>query len=180
MKKRAAPTKPETPVDSELDEDVFTRAMADVRRLPPDRRGDRVPARPIATDERLAPTWRAPTEQPKPPIEAHDGSFAANGVDRRELRKLKRGEHPPGEVLDVHGMTSEQAVAAVSRFIDRSHARYRCVCIIHGRGLRSPRNVPVLKARVRELLRGHRSVLAFADAPPNDGGPGAVYVLLRR
>jgi len=37
-----------------------------------------------------------------------------------------------------------------------------------------------LKSRVRALLRAHPAVLAFADAPNTDGGPGAVYVLLRR
>ena len=109
-----------------------------------------------------------------------DGAWAADGVDRRELRKLKRGDHAPGDSLDVHGMTAAEAVAAVQRFLVRSRARHRCVAIIHGRGLRSPGNVAVLKARVRAYLRGDRLVLAFSDAPPDAGGPGAVSVLLRR
>jgi len=33
---------------------------------------------------------------------------------------------------------------------------------------------------VRECLRQHRAVLAYADAPRADGGTGAVYVLLRK
>jgi len=52
--------------------------------------------------------------------------------------------------------------------------------VVHGRGLHSAGNVAVLKSRVRALLRAHPAVLAFADAPNTDGGPGAVYVLLRR
>jgi DNA-nicking Smr family endonuclease len=51
---------------------------------------------------------------------------------------------------------------------------------VHGRGAHSAGHVAVLKPRVREFLRGHRSVLAYADAPRSDGGAGAVYVLLRR
>ena len=42
------------------------------------------------------------------------------------------------------------------------------------------KKVSVLKARVRAALRSHPSVLAYADAPPSDGGTGAVYVLLRK
>ena len=49
----------------------------------------------------------------------------------------------------------------------------------HGRGLHSKGNPPILKTRVREALRSHRSVLVYTDAPVPDGGSGAVYVLLR-
>jgi DNA-nicking Smr family endonuclease len=69
----------------------------------------------------------------------------------------------------------------VLRFIENSrHSSHRCVCIVHGRGLHSETGTPVLKTRVRECLRSNRSVLAYADAPSWDGGPGAVYVLLRK
>ena len=78
-------------------------------------------------------------------------------------------------------MTGADAVASVGRFIENSrHRGHRCVSIIHGRGHHSKGNQPILKARVRENLRSHRSVLAYTDAPASDGGPGAVYVLLRK
>jgi len=110
-----------------------------------------------------------------------DDDFAADGVDRREIRKLKRGQYVVGDRCDLHGMTAADACARVRRFIDNSrHSRHRCVCVVHGRGLHSEDNVSVLKTRVRELLKSHRSVLAYADAPRGDGGAGAVYVLLRR
>ena len=166
---------------SELDE--FARAMADVRRLPPDRRGDRAHARPFVRDARApAPpsTTRSSSSGPVAPDRQDVGSFVADGVDRRELRKLKRGEYKAGDSLDLHGMTAAQAEASVRSFIERSRARHRCVRIVHGRGLRSPGNVPVLRPRVRDVLGRHRGVLAFADAPRDAGGDGAVYVLLRR
>jgi DNA-nicking Smr family endonuclease len=109
-----------------------------------------------------------------------DRGFAAPGVDRRELRKLRRGDHTPASRLDLHGMTGAEAVERVKRFIDSRRHGERCVCIIHGRGLHSETRIPVLKSRVRECLRAHRAVLAFTDAPPADGGTGAVYVLLRK
>lgn len=77
-------------------------------------------------------------------------------------------------------MTATEAIASVTRFIDRCRRRHRCVAIVHGRGLHSDGNIPILKTRVRESLRHYRAVLAYADAPRADGGTGAVYVLLRK
>ena len=81
-------------------------------------------------------------------------------------------------------MTRDEAQVAVSGFIEKSRLDgKRCVLIIHGRGLNSKDQIPVLKERVRTwLARGRisRQVLAFASARPCDGGTGALYVLLRR
>src|SRR5439155_1390278 len=80
-----------------------------------------------------------------------------------------------GDRCDLHGLTAADACARVRRFIDSSrHARHRCVCIVHGRGLHSEQNLSVLRTRVRESLRSHRSVLAYADAPPGDGAAGTI------
>ena len=87
-------------------------------------------------------------------------------------------ERVSGFSLCGRARTAAEAVKNVKQFIGSGH--HRCVCIVHGRGLHSAGNVPVLKARVRECLRQHRAVLAYADAPRTDGGTGAVYVLLRR
>jgi DNA-nicking Smr family endonuclease len=94
---------------------------------------------------------------------------------------LKRGDYAADDRRDLHGMTAADACASVGRFIENSrHRRYRCICIVHGRGLHSEGQESILRTRVREYLRSHRSVLAYADAPRADGGAGAVYVLLRR
>ena len=158
--------------DDASDADVFERAMADVVRLVPDPRG-RIREAPSVSPPSAAATDDSVAEP--------DGDFAAHGAGRRELKKLKRGEYPVGDWRDLHGMTAAEACASVDRLIDNSrHARHRCVCIVHGRGLHSEGQTSVLKARVRERLRQHRSVLAYADAPPSDGGSGAVHVLLRK
>ena len=154
--------------------------MEDVRKIAPDPRGQ-VRVAPPKMEGR---TFRSALPRTTPTQDGeHDDSptgFAAPGVDRRELRKLKRGDHVPGKRLDLHGMTGAEAVASVTRFIDKSRGLHRCVSIVHGRGLHSVGNVAVLKTRVRECLRQHGAVLAYSDAPRNDGGPGAVYVLLRK
>ena len=108
----------------------------------------------------------------------------AEGVDRRLLGKLRRGEFAVQGHLDLHGMRRDDARQSVATFIDQSCKRgHRCVRIVHGRGLNSKDNVPVLKLLLTSWLeRGRvgRAVLAFCTARPNDGGAGAVYVLLRR
>jgi DNA-nicking Smr family endonuclease len=162
--------------DDASDDDAFSREMADVIPLPRDPRG-RVKARPAVAPRAVEPPRAG---SPGDPDELHD-SFAAPGIDRREIRKLKRGEYPIADRRDLHGMTAKEAGASVRRLVDNCrHNGHRCICIVHGRGLHSEGNVSILKARVRECLRSHPAVLAYADAPPSDGGAGAVYVLLRK
>jgi DNA-nicking Smr family endonuclease len=161
--------------DDQADADEFSRAMRGVTPLRRDARG-RVRSRPTPP----APATRSEDRREDVPEPRADG-FAAPGIDRRELRRLRRGEYPPAARLDLHGETAADAVARAERFLAASrHRRFRCVCIVHGRGLHSEAGAAVLKTRVREHLRTSPHVLAWADAPRHDGGPGAVYVLLRR
>jgi DNA-nicking Smr family endonuclease len=157
------------------DDDAFERAMAGVTPLKRDQRG-RVHARPPVSVHRP----RTPASHSESPDEVY-GSFVAEGVDRRELRKLRRGAYPVADRRDLHGLTVADACERTRRYIDASrHRRSRCVCIVHGQGVHSAGGVSKLKQHVRACLRSHRAVLAYVDAPPADGGPGAVYVLLRR
>ena len=55
----------------------------------------------------------------------------------------------------------------------------RCVRVIHGKGLRSPGREPVLKGKVQRWLAQRDEVLAFCEAPKNQGGSGALLVLLK-
>ena len=81
--------------------------------------------------------------------------------------------------LDLHRHTIEQAHAALAVFLAeaRSHG-WRCVRIIHGKGLSSPNREPVLKGKVRRWLTLRKEVLAYCEAPRHSGGSGAVLVLL--
>ena len=161
-----------------VDVDHLAEAMADVVPLPPDSRG-RVRARPeVATHKATAPASSSADHHDDGA--GADEGYVAPGIDRRELRRIKRGDYPPGSRLDLHAQTAAEAVASVKQFIDHRRHRDRCVCIVHGRGLHSKGNVSILKARVREYLRSHAAVLAYSDAPRTDGGSGAVYVLLRK
>jgi DNA-nicking Smr family endonuclease len=165
--------------DHTSDADRFAREMADVVPLEPDPRGRNRARGPNRTTRPISAQPAAAGSDDA--SDTLDENFVAHGVDRREIRKLKRGQYPVEDRRDLHGMTTAEARTNARRFIDNSrHRQLRCVCIVHGRGLHSQGHVSVVRARVRELLRSHPSVLAYADAPPSDGGAGAVYVLLRR
>lgn len=107
-----------------------------------------------------------------------------SGLDPDLVRKLRRGEYSVQGHVDLHGLTREEARREVRRFLEESRRRgWRCVLLVHGRGLHSEEQVPVLKEALRSWLataRFGRHVLAFATARPQDGGAGALYVLLRR
>ncbi len=108
----------------------------------------------------------------------------AHGLDRRLLTRLRRGDFALQAHVDLHGLNREEARLRVETFLHESRTNdRRCVLIVHGRGLNSKDQIPVLKDAVRMWLQRGRiakSVLAFATARPTDGGAGAVYVLLRR
>jgi DNA-nicking Smr family endonuclease len=99
------------------------------------------------------------------------------------VRKLRRGLFPIDARLDLHGLHADEARAAIERFVREKRARgERCVLLIHGKGEHSPR-MPVLRGEVAAWLsqgRASEHVAAFATALDDDGGEGAVYVLLRR
>lgn len=109
---------------------------------------------------------------------------AAPGVDARLVHALKRGDYAYQAHLDLHGMTRDEAKAAVDQFLTQSKRDgKRCVLIVHGRGVHSKDQIPVLKEQLLVWLNRGRMgklVLAFCTAKPHDGGAGAMYVLLRR
>ena len=107
----------------------------------------------------------------------------ARGVSPVVLEKLRNGRFSVQAYLDLHGLTVREATEAVREFISEATAlRYRCILLIHGRGLNSKDHIPVLKKKLETiLLRGpiRKKILAFSSARPHDGGAGASYVLLR-
>ena len=108
---------------------------------------------------------------------------SVSGIRKNIIRQLKRGQLPVQDYIDLHGLTKKEAETKVRDFLLNSYSRgFRCVLIVHGRGLNSPDSIPVLKERLPVWLnRGpaRKIVLAFATARPYDGGTGAIYVLLR-
>ncbi len=103
-------------------------------------------------------------------------------VSLETLRKLREGFFSVKAVLNLRGLTAEEALVALEEFFSRAiMLDYSCVLVIHGRGLSSPNGQPVLKPLFQNWLeRGpyRRYVLAYTTSRPCDGGLGATYVLL--
>ena len=164
------------------DADLFQQALDGVipitssNRIAPSPPARRVPARntasspPAATDcfsdhnlNDVAPT-----------------SFFRSGLNSMTLRKLRRGQWPVQDSIDLHGCTSDEARRVLVEFLHHAlHNGLRCVNVIHGKGWRAEDGVGILKIRVRNWLTQHPQVLAFCEAPANAGGGGAVWVLLK-
>ncbi len=166
--------------------DLFRKAVADVTPLPPSDRAE--PPRP------MVPAWPAQTVADEQQVLAESLSdyepedletgeellFSRPGVTAAALRKLKRGHWVIQAQLDLHGLTREMARLELAGFLTRCRqAGFRCVRIIHGKGLRSPNKEPVLKGKVRSWLMQRDEVLAFCQAPNVEGGGGAALVLLK-
>jgi DNA-nicking Smr family endonuclease len=101
-------------------------------------------------------------------------------VQQRLFRDLRRGKIRSELELDLHGLTANHARQTLEQFLsDCQQRKLRCARIIHGKGYGSKGQQPVLKQKLNIWLRQHRDVLAFCSATPQDGGTGAVYVLLR-
>lgn len=106
-------------------------------------------------------------------------AFAREGVQSGILKKLRRGQYRVQAEIDLHGLTVPEAKEELRSFLaDALEHHFRCVRIIHGKGLRSGHRGPVLKSAVSGVLRRVGPVLAYVSARQVDGGTGALYVLL--
>ena len=176
--------------DANPDDDaraLFHKAVADARRLKHDKivpHRQRIRPKPLQRwrDEQAVLAESLDPLSDMAHIEVGDELlFARNGVQQSVMRKLRRGHYRIEAELDLHRMTSQQAYAALSAFIQACKQRqYRCVRVIHGKGLGSKESRPVLKGKVNQWLARWDDVLAFCSARPCDGGTGAAYILLRR
>ena len=167
---------------------AFRAAVADARPLPASDRvhlGGPMPApRPL---QRLADERAALHESLHGPITLQDRleggdepSYLRAGLANSVLRDLRRGRWVIQDEIDLHGLNREQARELLAGFLARSLRHgVRCVRIIHGKGLGSPGREAVLRRLVRGWLMQKIEILAYCQAKPQDGGEGAVIVLLR-
>ncbi|OOZ36260.1 Smr/MutS family protein [Solemya velesiana gill symbiont] len=112
---------------------------------------------------------------------AEELDFMRPGVQHRLYQNLRRGYLEPDDTLDLHGLRVVEARHELAGFL--AHAlrhSMRVVRIIHGKGIGSEGQQPILKQKVNQWLRQREEVLAFCSAPRFDGGTGAAYVLLSR
>jgi DNA-nicking Smr family endonuclease len=166
---------------------AFRKAVADAKPLP---KSDRVqlgnptpPPRPL---QHLADERAALHESLHSPLTLQDrleggdeAAYLRVGLANSTLRDLRRGRWVIQDEVDLHGLNREEARHLLGSFLATSlKAGIRCVRIIHGKGLGSPGRQAILRQLVRGWLAQRVETLAYCQARPQDGGEGAVIVLL--
>ena len=183
------PAKPEPPAEEPADDDALLRdALKDVAPLPDPGKAilRKHPPRPVPVqrlldDEQVLADSLSDHIPLEVGLETGDELvFLRNGLSNLTLRKLRRGHWATQDQLDLHGLRSDDARALLVEFLNEALVKgWRCVRIVHGKGLRSENREPVLKRKVGNWLAQRDEVLAFVQARPEDGGSGAVVVLLK-
>ena len=176
--------------DTTKDAQLFREAVRDVRPLG---RAARAAEQPVSRPPRPRPAARFTRADRLAVLEESlrdeyiDPALASGeelvfhraGIQPGVLRKLRRGDYRVQGEIDLHGLTVAEAKQALREFLAQALMRqWRCIRIVHGKGLRSGHRGPVLKGMVGTMLRKVGPVLAYVSARQVDGGTGAVYVLL--
>ncbi|GAB5605619.1 Smr/MutS family protein [Sideroxyarcus sp. TK5] len=164
------------------DADLFRQLLDDVTPLKPnDRRPPSPPSpRKPRPQSRLTETEVADTLSDHGADDIAPTEYLGNGLNRMTLRKLRHGEWPVQDELDLHGLNSDEARKLLTAFLYQATRQgVRCVHVIHGKGWHSEHGEGLLKRLSRHWLAQHPQVLAFCDAPLNAGGSGAARVLLK-
>ena len=173
---------PKKPSKKPGEDQSFAEMIGEVRPVRDDTAPAHVDRPPPRRLRHLSATTDTPDELPaiQSPAMTAPATFRKGGVQNSVMRKLQRGQFPLSDELDLHGCTLKQAFGLLNRFLPQARReRMCCIRIIHGKGLRSRDQAPVLKPNVAAWLRDNEMVLAYAPALPRDGGDGALYVLLR-
>jgi DNA-nicking Smr family endonuclease len=173
---------------AEAERDLFQRAAGKVQPLP---RHGRVhhPPEPVAPipaqrqldDQRVLKEALSDEFDASTLLEVDEAmSFRRPGIGIDVARKLRRGHWSIQSEIDLHGLRSEDAREALAAFLrEAGRQGLRCVRVVHGKGLGSPGKTPVLKGKVHSWLVQKNEVLAFVQARADEGGAGAVVVLLK-
>jgi DNA-nicking Smr family endonuclease len=169
------------------EKNLFTRAVGVVQKLPEPRKAHLAPdpPAPIPVQQQLdeqAVLREAISDafDVSTLLDTDDAlSFRRPGIGTDVTRKLRKGDWSIQREIDLHGLRSEDAREALGAFIREAHRRgVRCVRVVHGKGLGSPGKTPVLKSKVQGWLIQKKQVLAFVQARADEGGAGALVVLL--
>lgn len=106
-------------------------------------------------------------------------AYFDSGIQKKLQRKIRKGQLPIDDQIDLHGLNQKQAIAALDAFVHNAvSAQFRLLVLIHGKGDRSGGEA-VLKPLARHWLGQKSAVLAWCPAQAKHGGAGASYVYLR-
>ena len=137
-----------------------------------------MPDAPLPKPRRSLPS---PPSQPRSATPLGAAPRGAQAIEPGRLHRLASGRDVVDGRLDLHGLTQDQAKAALAAFVLRGHAEgRRAILVITGKGLQGEgvlrRRVPqwLAEAPLRPLVAG------LSEAHRRHGGAGALYVALKR
>lgn len=172
-----------TPAGSDDETLLFRNAVRDVKPIRETNKviHSRKLPRPVIRKNTSVPDDLLISYSPISEMEPGDEhSFLRSGVSRKTIKQLRRGHWKKEDQLDLHGFTRDDALRELDAFLDICSMKgFRCVQVIHGKGLNSKNSEPVLKTMVWNRLKQHSHILAFCEAGPASGGSGAVLILFR-
>lgn len=173
--------------NTEQDTELFIAAVKGVRplqtdrTLPPTAKPQPIPKQSIRDEKQALQDSLSDVFIPAHELETGEELlYLRTGQSPAILNKLRRGFWVVQAQIDLHGLIVNEARTYVADFLNACKKReIRCVRIIHGKGLGSRNREPILKHKLRSWLIQRDEVIAYAQARPEDGGSGAVIVLLK-
>lgn len=94
-------------------------------------------------------------------------------------KELRLNKYPISHTLDLHNFTKAHALQLVEQLLEAA-APASCLKIIHGWGINSESNQPILMGTIRKYLLNHRRILAYSYGATNQGGNGITLVKLTK
>ena len=92
--------------------------------------------------------------------------------------ELRNAKYPITLRIDLHQHTKTSALRRLEQLLENSSPA-AVLLIIHGQGLGSSGNQPVLRGAIRKYLEHHSSVLAYSYGSQRQGADGVTLVKLR-
>jgi DNA-nicking Smr family endonuclease len=143
------------------------------------------PKQAVKATQTPPPAKASPAAQPSPvaPVKpaAKAPTSGAHAIEPGRRRRLAVGRDPIEGRLDLHGMSRDEAHAALVRFVETAHAEgRRNLLVITGKGILGD---GVLRRRAPQWLAEapmRRLIAGVGEAHRRHGGAGALYLLLKR
>jgi DNA-nicking Smr family endonuclease len=175
------------PSETEDEAEIFASAMGKVHPLAGGGRSIIPPPAPKTPPSPEEPPFGEALEQtPEFALTFSDEYMEGHvlGLDKGILSQLHAGTLSPEGHLDLHGLNAMQAFIALRDFMKGAwYKGQRTILVVTGRGRNSPHGQGILREKLQHWLTQDpfkRVLLAYCTARACDGGPGSVYVLLRK
>lgn len=115
-------------------------------------------------------------------VGAHDPiEFRRDGIQIGVLERLHHGGYAAEARLHIMRMPVIECRRAVFGFLrDAYEHDLRSVLVVHGRARDDDGHANIVRSYLNHWLRQFEQVQAFSTAPPQQGGMGATFVMLRK